>query len=129
MEKINKNKKEEERVLNTIKTLEEVRDFIKRDDLKICTVTNGEPYGTDYVNKEGIGISEMTKFTGSKLSYLLNVINDLKGYFDKIVLFNKDNGEKTTHKSFNLARKYAIKNGIDKYIIGIENKIKGEVLE
>jgi len=63
------------RLENLQRRLKEAERFINRPDIKICSTSL--PNNLSYYNKEGEGITPLTKFIGSDLMQLSNAINDL----------------------------------------------------
>lgn len=94
----------QDEVLSLISDLDKAIDYLSEPDLKICQVDKGTPYGTSYVNKEGVGLSEFCKFTGSNLCYLLRAKEKLVELFNKYRV--KTATETQIFESYKTAKKF-----------------------
>lgn len=71
--------KEKKILEGILSDMEKAQKYLLKEEILIGR-KNVYPYGTSFVNKEGVGFDPYTKEVGSDLSYLFNAVSALR-YF------------------------------------------------
>lgn len=77
-------KKQEADLTTVLAFMKKAKKFIEQDRIFICS--NTLPNSLSYYDKDGNGITPMSKFVGSELCYLLNAIDRLESVLNPTVI-------------------------------------------